>query len=183
VHQNGQGGPVSMEQARVWYGRAAEQGHASAQCNLAVMHENGEGGPVSLEHAIFWIKCAAAQGDNEAMHCVQQMKSMCSFCGKPRSASGENMKTCSGCKCAIYCSEVCQRAHWKKGGGHKTMCKKIRALHVKMAGGATGSSESAGGGAGESKTSAGGGGAGEGAKAAKTKKKEKKKKKKKKKAK
>ena len=111
------------------------------------------------------------------------MKSLCSLCGKLRSASGENMKTCSGCKCAIYCSEVCQRAHWKKGGGHKTMCKKIRALHVKMAGGATGSSESAGGGAGESKTSAGGGGAGEGAKAAKTKKKEKKKKKKKKKAK
>ena len=40
----------------VWYGRAAEQGDAEAQCNLAVMHENGEGGPVSLEHAIFWIK-------------------------------------------------------------------------------------------------------------------------------
>ena len=178
LHQNGQGGPVSMEQARVWYGRAAEQGHADAQYNLGGMHAKGHGGPVSLEHAIFWIKRAAVQGHNAAMHCVQQMKSMCSLCGKLRSASGENMKTCSGCKCAIYCSEVCQRAHWKKHGGHKTMCKKIQALHLKMAGGASGSPESAGGGAGRSKTNAGGGAAGARAEAAKTKKKKKKKKKK-----
>jgi hypothetical protein len=88
------------------------------------------------------------------------------------------MQKCSGCKCAIYCSEVCQRAHWKKHGGHKTMCKQIQALHLKMAGGASGSPESAGGGAGESKTNAGGGGAGARAEAAKTKKKKKKKKKK-----
>jgi hypothetical protein len=75
----------------------------------------------------------------------------------------------------MYCSEVCQRAHWKKDGGHKTMCKQIQALHLKMAGGASGSPESAGGGAGESKTNAGGGGAGASAEAAKTKKKKKKK--------
>ena len=102
------------------------------------------------------------------------MKSMCSLCGKPRSACSEKMKTCSGCKCAIYCSKVCQRAHWKKDGGHKTVCKKIRALHLKMAGGTSRSSESASGGAGESKTNAGGGGAGARAEAAKTKTKKKK---------
>ena len=78
---------------------------------------------------------------------------------------------CSGCKCAIYCSEVCQRAHWKEDGGHKTKCKKIHALHLKMAGDANVPAESAGGGAGESKTNGGGGGAG-----APTKKKTKKKK-------
>ena len=156
MHENGQGGPVSMEQARVWYGRAAEQGHTLAQYNLGAMHYEGHGGPVSLEHATFWFKRAAAQGDNkypEAMHIVQQMKSICSSCGKPRSASGGNMKSCSGCKCAIYCSKVCQRAHWKKDGGHKTMCKKIQALHLKMAGGASGSLGSAAGGAGGSKRS------------------------------
>ena len=102
------------------------------------------------------------------------MKSMCSLCGKPRSACSEKMKICSGCKCAIYCSKVCQRAHWKKDGGHKTVCKKIRALHLKMAGGTSRSSESASGGAGESKTNAGGGGAGARAEAAKTKTKKKK---------
>ena len=109
------------------------------------------------------------------------MKSTCSLCGKPRSASCENMKTCSGCKCAIYCSKACQRAHWKKDGGHQNMCKEIRALHLKMAGGASGSSESTGGGAGGSKTYAGDGGAGVGAEAANRKKPKKKKKKKKKK--
>ena len=94
------------------------------------------------------------------MQIVQQAESTCLSCGKRR-ASGENMKSCSGCKCAIYCSKGCQRAHWKKkDGGHKTMCKKIQALHLKMAGGASGSSGSAAaGGAGESKTNGGDGGA------------------------
>ena len=54
------------------------------------------------------------------------------------------MQKCARCKCAFYCSEVCQRAHWKKDGGHKTMCKKIQALDLKMAGGASGSPVSAG---------------------------------------
>ena len=83
-------------------------------------------------------------------------------------------------KSAIYCSKGCQRAHWKKDGGHKTMCKKIQALNLKMTGGASVSSESAGGGAGESKTNAGDGGAA-GAEAAKAKKIPKKKEKKRKK--
>ena len=142
MHDNGLGGPVSMEQARVWYGRAAEQGDADAQNNLALMHEDGEGGPVSLEHAIFWLKRAAAQGHNNAMHFVPEMESTCFSCGKRRDSGEINMQKCSGCKCAVYCSEVCQRAHWKKDGGHKTKCKKIHALHLKMAGDASGSSGS-----------------------------------------
>ena len=154
MHEKGDGGPVSMEQARVWFGRAAEQGYARAQNNLAGMHYNGECGPLSMEHANFWSKRAAAQGINAMQMMVQDLKSTCFSCGKRRASGELNMKKlrCSGCKCAIYCSEVCQRAHWKKDGGHKTMCKKIQALHLKMAGGASGSPESAGGGAGESKT-------------------------------
>ena len=90
------------------------------------------------------------------------MESTCFSCGKRRDSGELNMKKlrCSGCKCAIYCSKGCQRAHWKKkNGGHKTMCKKIQALHLKMAGGASGSSGSAARGAGESKTNGGDGGA------------------------
>jgi hypothetical protein len=82
---------------------------------------------------MFWAKRAVAQGYNNAMHFAEEMESTCFSCGKPRSASGENMKSCSGCKCAIYCSKGCQRAHWKKkNGGHKTMCKKIQALKLKV---------------------------------------------------
>ena len=74
----------------------------------------------------------------------------------------------------------CQHvSDWKKDGGHKTKCKEIQALHLKMTGGASVSSESTVGGAGESKTNAGDGGAGVGAEAAAKKKPKKKKKKKK----
>jgi TPR repeat protein len=171
-----------MEQARFWYGRAAEQGDVQAQFGLGQMHYMGQGGPASSEHAIFWLKRAAAQGHDIAVLAVQDMESTCFLCGK-RHASGElNMKKCMVCKCAIYCSRKCRVSHWKKDGGHKTMCKKIRALNLKMAGSASGSSESAGGGAGESKTNVGDGGA-VGAEASAKKKKPKKKKKKKKKGK
>jgi len=125
MHENGQGGPVSMEQARVWYERAAEQGYADAQFNLACMQYKYKGGPVSHEHAIFWIKRSAAQGHNVAVGGVQEMESTCFSCGKRRASGELNMKKCVGCKCAIYCSKGFQRAHWKKNGGHhKTMCKK-----------------------------------------------------------
>ena len=139
MHYNGQGGPVSMEQARVWYGRAAEQGHAKSQENLSRMLYQGHGGPVSTELAIFWLKRAVAQGfrvDN-LMRVIEEIESTCFSCGKRRASGELNMKKCMGCKCAIYCSKGCQLAHWKKNGGHhKTMCKKIQALHLKMAGGA-----------------------------------------------
>ena len=40
-YESGYGVQKSQKTARVWYGRAAEQGHADAQYNLAVMHKNG----------------------------------------------------------------------------------------------------------------------------------------------
>ena len=133
------------------------------RCNLAIMHHSGQGGPVSLEHAMFWFKRAAAQGRNKAMQIVQQSESTCVSCGKRRARGELNMKElrCMGCKCAIYCSKGCQWAHWKKkNSGHKTMCKKIQALKLKMTGDSNGgSSGSAAGGAGESKTNGGDGGA------------------------
>ena len=130
---------------------------------------------------MFWVKRAVAQGHNNAMQMVQHLESTCFSCGKRRASGELNMKKlrCSGCKCAIYCSKGCQRAHWKKkNGGHKTMCKKIQALKLKMTGDSNGgSSGSAAGGAGESKTNGGDGGAASagGAVAVKTKNKNKKK--------
>ena len=35
-----------------------------------------------------------------------------------------NLKTCSGCKGAKYCSTKCQKVHWEKT--HKHMCKNLR---------------------------------------------------------
>lgn len=46
---------------------AADQGHAIAQCNLAIMHHKGEGGTVDLDEARALYAKSAAQGDPEAL--------------------------------------------------------------------------------------------------------------------
>ena len=45
--------------------------------------------------------------------------------GRHMPHGGHKMKKCSVCKVARYCSEACQRAHWK--AGHKRECKDIAA--------------------------------------------------------
>mmetsp|Transcript_32043 Transcript_32043/g.96434 ORF Transcript_32043/g.96434 Transcript_32043/m.96434 type:complete len:1595 (+) Transcript_32043:1276-6060(+) len=44
----------------------------------------------------------------------------CASCSKERDA--KNMKRCRRCMAVYYCSEECQRQHWKVGG-HKDECK------------------------------------------------------------
>jgi hypothetical protein len=47
----------------------------------------------------------------------------CSNCGLIEKAGGDltELKTCARCKLVFYCSEPCQRQHWKKGE-HKRFC-------------------------------------------------------------
>ncbi|KAI9339323.1 hypothetical protein BDR26DRAFT_895893 [Obelidium mucronatum] len=49
-----------------WYLKAAENGHAEAQSNLAVMYENGRGIPESVAKAIHWYNLAADKGEIQA---------------------------------------------------------------------------------------------------------------------
>lgn len=44
----------------------------------------------------------------------------CAVCGNP------TKKKCSGCKMVMYCSEMCQRSHWRLE--HKTKCKDFQLL-------------------------------------------------------
>ena len=46
----------------------------------------------------------------------------CSGCGRP----SVKLRTCSGCRCAAYCSRECQARHWKEGG-HKRECAQLAA--------------------------------------------------------
>ena len=55
-------GDINDELALKYYGYAAENGHAEAQFNLAVMHQNGWGVPPSDESANQWYELAAEQG-------------------------------------------------------------------------------------------------------------------------
>lgn len=45
-----------------WYRMAAEQGSATAQCNLACMYEDGTGVPQSDDEAARWFKMSAERG-------------------------------------------------------------------------------------------------------------------------
>lgn len=55
------------EKAAMWFQRAAQNGHAMAQCNLGTMYEKGQGGLSQNEkEAQIWFEKAAAQGLVEA---------------------------------------------------------------------------------------------------------------------
>ncbi len=59
--------PPNREKALEWYSKAAEQGHADAQVNLAVMYHNGYGKVLpNREKAFYWFSKAAEQGLAEA---------------------------------------------------------------------------------------------------------------------
>lgn len=54
------------EEAIKWYRKAAEQGYADAQCNLADMYRYGRGVPEDDEEAVKWYREAAEQGHADA---------------------------------------------------------------------------------------------------------------------
>jgi hypothetical protein len=56
----------NIAESMKWYRRAAEQGVAAAQHNLAELYANGEGVPKNDAEAYFWWNLAAAQGHEKA---------------------------------------------------------------------------------------------------------------------
>lgn len=53
-------------EAMRWYRKAADQGYAAAQYNIARMYERGEGVKPDLAQARVWMQKAADAGDNDA---------------------------------------------------------------------------------------------------------------------
>jgi TPR repeat protein len=49
-----------------WFGRAAEQGHVTAQATLGAYYWAGRGVPQDLAKAYFWSRLALAQGDENS---------------------------------------------------------------------------------------------------------------------
>ena len=60
----------SDKEALVWYGKAAEQGHAGAQYNLGFMYDQGRRVPKNTAKAISRYQKAGAQGHQDALGCV-----------------------------------------------------------------------------------------------------------------
>ena len=64
----------NYEKAAFWYRKAAEQGHADAQNNLAARYATGTGVTKDLAEALKWYRAAAAQGHPTAGHTLQQLE-------------------------------------------------------------------------------------------------------------
>jgi len=73
MYAKGRGVLQSDEEAIVWYRKAADQGNASAQNNLAVMYRKGQGVPQSDKEAVKWYRKAAEQGNTKAQHNLDRM--------------------------------------------------------------------------------------------------------------
>lgn len=48
------------------------------------------------------------------------------MCGEARKKDGSKLLRCTACKAVRYCSEECQRTHWREGG-HRQECKRLAA--------------------------------------------------------
>ena len=55
--------PKDFDKALKWYGKAANQGNAVAQCNLGVIYQNGYGAAKDYDEALKWYRKAAEQGN------------------------------------------------------------------------------------------------------------------------
>jgi len=62
------------EKANYWFAKAAEQGDADAQYNIAIMHADGQGVPKDEAKAAEWYKKAAAQGHAKAKERLAKTK-------------------------------------------------------------------------------------------------------------
>ena len=62
LYFQGPGIATNFAEAAVWFEKAAEQGHISAQVNLASLYTSGKGVEQDLELAFRWYREAASQG-------------------------------------------------------------------------------------------------------------------------
>ena len=56
-----------------YFQKAAEQGYAMAQYNLALCYGKGEGVTKNYTEAVKWFKKAAAQGHSDAINVLKQL--------------------------------------------------------------------------------------------------------------
>ena len=73
-YASGTGVVRDMHAAANWFRKAADQGNAQAQYNLALCYERGEGVPADTATALSWYEKAAAQGNADAAAAVVRLK-------------------------------------------------------------------------------------------------------------
>ena len=103
LYANGEGVKQSIETARVWYLKAAEQG---------------------LEMAIEMLqKLDEMEGRTTPSFTPKPFE--CALCYQPHDPSENKLRPCARCHRVYYCGKECQTKHWKREiNGHKKMCNK-----------------------------------------------------------
>ena len=66
--ERGAGAEVDVERAKVWYRRAAEQGHVNAMHNLAVLTARRDGDGPDYATAAAWFREAAERGLTDSQY-------------------------------------------------------------------------------------------------------------------
>ena len=69
----GRGVEKDMQQALMWYQKAADQGEPQAQFNLGYMYYNGEVLPLDYRKAVEWFTKSAKQGNSGAQETLGLM--------------------------------------------------------------------------------------------------------------
>jgi len=67
LYAGGSDVPQSWTEARMWFEKAAQQGHVGAQFNLGHIYRSGNDVPRDGKQAVVWYERAAAQGNGQAM--------------------------------------------------------------------------------------------------------------------
>ncbi|KIY71800.1 hypothetical protein CYLTODRAFT_418517 [Cylindrobasidium torrendii FP15055 ss-10] len=78
------------------------------------------------------LKGAVQQQDMEINMLEDHLKTKGRICVNPTCsmkneslAASEKSQRCSECRVAVYCSQLCQRAHWNAFDGHKGQCQRL----------------------------------------------------------
>lgn len=72
-YYKGRGVTISLKDSILWYNRAAEGGHARAQCTIALMTFLGRGIEKNPSEAWMWLKLSMDQNDDEAQRSYQSL--------------------------------------------------------------------------------------------------------------
>ena len=51
---------------------------------------------------------------------IETLAKTCACCSRTKATGATSMRTCAGCNLVYYCSEECQKLHWK---AHKSTCR------------------------------------------------------------
>jgi TPR repeat protein len=73
MYEKGNGVEPDYAQAFEWYRKAAEQGFAQGQLNLALMYQKGRGAPQDNAAAFFWFNLAASNTVDLSAAAVRDM--------------------------------------------------------------------------------------------------------------